>query len=61
MNDPLRPTNKPEPRRAEPIQPDRPGRGRDAKTQDKPSQERAGGSLQRSRTQEQTALDNVRP
>jgi hypothetical protein len=60
MSDPLRPTDKPAPRRAEPIQPDRPTRGSDAQGDGKTSADRADESLDRAKTQEQAAIDNVR-
>lgn len=60
MSDPLRPTDHPAPRRAEPIQPDRPGRGGDVESDAKASAEHAGASLDRARKQEQAAIDNVR-
>jgi hypothetical protein len=58
MTDPLRPLDKPTPRRAEPIQPDRPGRGADAETpSDSPDHK---DSVERAVQQENAALDNVR-
>lgn len=60
MNDPLRPTDKPGPRRAEPIQPDRPTRGSDAQGDTRTSVDRPDESLDRARKQEQAAIDNVR-
>jgi hypothetical protein len=60
MSDPLRPPNKPAPRRAEPIQPDRPTRGNDARSQAKTSADHADKSLERAKAQEQAAIDNVR-
>gem|GEM_PF-6506297 len=60
MSDPLRPTDQPAPRRAEPIQPDRPTRGSDAQSGTKTSADPAGKSLDRAKTQEQAAIDNVR-
>lgn len=67
MSDPLRPPGR-TPRRAEPVQPDRPGRGSDRLDADEdPSSGRTGQStrsgqadLDRSIEQEKTALDNVR-
>lgn len=60
MSDPLRPTDKPAPRRAEPIQPDRPMRGGDAPRDTARSTDRAKESLDRATTQEQAAIQNVR-
>ncbi len=58
MNDPLRPKDKPAPRRAEPIQPDAPTRGSAAESDgESPSRKE---SLDRAVEQERTALDNVR-
>ena len=67
MSDPLRPPGK-TPRRAEPLQPDRPGRGADRLNGDEDASSgrasaptRSGEeSTQRSIEQEKTALDNVR-
>lgn len=58
MNDPLRPRNKPQPRRAEPLQPDEPGRGQDAP--DDPQAKGSQESLERAKEQARNALDNVR-
>lgn len=67
MSDPLRPPGK-TPRRAEPLQPDRPGRGTDRlNSHEDASSGRASAparsdkeSTQRQIEQENTALDNVR-
>lgn len=67
MTDPLRPPGK-TPRRAEPVQPDRPGRGNDRLS---PSEDASSGrasppgrsarqDLDERIEQSQTALDNVR-
>lgn len=58
MNDPMRPKDKPEPRRAEPIQPDALGSGREEESASECFSEKE--SLDRAVEQEQTALDNVR-
>ena len=67
MSDPLRPPGQ-TPRRAEPVQPDRPGRGTGRLDKDedptsgrtsKPTRS-AKADLDRSIEQEKTALDNVR-
>lgn len=59
MTDPLRPKDKPAPRRAEAIQPDKPGQGDDASRPSRPSGP-GDDSLDRALEQEKTALDNVR-
>jgi hypothetical protein len=60
MSDPLRPPNKPAPRRAEPLQPDNPGRGDAAEKPPAPATGLGDESLDRAMEQEKTALDNVR-
>jgi hypothetical protein len=65
MTDPLRPRNRPEPPRAAPLQPDKPGSGR---RQERPGEEPqpsgpeggAEDSLARARERESNAIDNVR-
>ena len=64
MTDPLRPPGK-TPRRAEPLQPDRPGRGVDRLGADEDptsgrSSSRDEDSLAKQLEQTETALDNVR-
>lgn len=67
MSDPLRPPGQ-TPHRAEPVQPDRPGRGTDRLDNDEdPASGRASAptrsgkpDLDRAIEQENTALDNVR-
>ena len=64
LSDPQRPPNK-TPRRAEPLQPDRPGRGDDRleRAEDPTSGRKAEGhaeSTARRVEQSETALDNVR-
>jgi len=67
MSDPLRPPGQ-TPRRAEPVQPDRPGRGTDRLDGDEdPTSGRASAptrsgkpDVERAIEQEKTALDNVR-
>ena len=67
MTDPLRPPGK-TPRRAEPVQPDRPGRGTDrldgdedaTSGRDSAPTRSSKESLDRQIEQENTALDNVR-
>lgn len=64
MTDPLRPPGT-TPRRAEPLQPDRPGRGLDRLDADEdPGSGRSStqdeDSLAKQREQTETALDNVR-
>jgi len=57
MNDPRRLPDD-HPRRAEPLQPDKPGRGLDSEPKDKrPS---SGESLRKSEEQERAAVDNTR-
>jgi hypothetical protein len=46
------------PRRAQPLQPDKPGSGRDTSTQEHPDV--STESTQKALEQEKTALDNVR-
>ena len=58
MTDPLRPKDKPAPRRAEPIQPDAPSRGTAAETEHESPPRKE--SLERALEQEKAALDNVR-
>jgi hypothetical protein len=57
MSDPQRRPDD-HPRRAEPLQPDKPGRGLDSETpRDRPAKD---GSLRKSREQEDSAVDNAR-
>lgn len=60
MNDPLRPKDKPAPRRAEPLQPDAPTRGTAAEPERDPGSPSRKESLDRALEQERTALHNVR-
>ena len=67
MTDPLRPPGK-TPRRAEPVQPDRPGRGSDRLDGDEDASSGRASATSRSAKKElaerieqsQTAIDNVR-
>jgi hypothetical protein len=64
MTDPLRAPGK-TPRRAEPLQPDRPGRGEERLDADQDptsgrSSNRGGDALEKQIEQSETALDNVR-
>ena len=58
MNDPLRPLDKPGPRRAEPLQPDDPTAGSHVDTGDEDTDEWKAESLERSREQAKTAGEN---
>ncbi len=58
MTDPLRPKDEPAPRRADPLQPDLPGRGTSTEPPAGSTSEKE--SLERAMEQERTALDNVR-
>jgi hypothetical protein len=64
MSDPLRPLDKQQPRRAEPLQPDKPGSGDSAQDDADFRKSRTGSTEQRSaerqREQSDTALENVR-
>ena len=59
MSDPQAPSDKQEPRRAEPLQPDKPGQGDEAEKGEN-AKARPDDSNSKTREQEQTALDNVR-
>ena len=65
MTDPLRPRDQDAPRRATPLQPDKPGSGDRQESrgeQPEPSARPGGGrdDAERAREQEKTAVDNAR-
>jgi hypothetical protein len=57
MTDPKPATLRPRPRRAQPLQPDLPGRGQKVEDDDSPADEPAADQQ---KEQSETALDNVR-
>lgn len=59
MSDPQRPPGV-HPRRAEPLQPDKPGSGDRAQEDDGASSKAASDSLRKATEQEEAAVDNVR-
>jgi hypothetical protein len=60
MTDPQRPKDAPPSRRAEPLQPDNPARGRQAEPGEDAGRSASREDAKRAREQEDTALDNVR-
>ncbi len=66
MTDPLRPLDRATPRRATPLQPDKPGSGNRQETRDEQPEHSTGSDKpeedadERARQQEADAVDNVR-